>query len=107
YAQDLCDIAEADPQNVLFLNLYAMAGDFQNLDQKYLIDHVHENAEGNPYMAEQVDRLLEMAKFGYANHFAADQALENLAAEQAAVPEPAGLVLIAMGLVLLRRRRRT
>src|SRR4051794_21960300 len=85
YAQDLYEIAEADPQNLLFLNLYAMAGSFPHLDANYLIDHVHENAAGNLYMAEQVDRLLEMAKFGYANQFTVEQAGENLAVGQATV----------------------
>jgi hypothetical protein len=86
YAQDLYDISQTDP-NVLFLNLYESAGTYNFLDANYLLDHVHENAAGLTYFADQTQSLLAMA------------------ASQA--PEPAGLSLLAVsGLALLGRRRR-
>ena len=88
YAQALYDISQTD-SSVLFLNLYQKAGDFAFLDANYLADHVHENAAGNPYFADQTNALLEMAA--------------------ANVPEPSGAALLICGLVataISRRRRR-
>ena len=87
YAAALYDIAQTD-SSTLFLNLYQSAGDYAFLDANYLVDHVHENAAGNIYFADQTESLLEMAA--------------------ANVPEPTGaaLIVICAGAALRRRRRR-
>ena len=87
YADALNDIAQQST-DVLFLNLFQMAGSFATLDANYLQDHVHENAAGSVYMAQNTATLLHEAA--------------------ALVPEPTGAALIAIvsGWQLTRRARR-
>jgi hypothetical protein len=76
YAQDLYDISQSDP-SVLFLNLYKSAGSFSYLDSTYLADHIHENAAGDVYMANQIAELLQTADL-MAPKLAGDANLDNV-----------------------------
>jgi hypothetical protein len=61
YAQSLYEISQIDPATV-FLNLYKSAGSYSFLDSNYLADHVHPNAAGNTYFANQTQYLLSLAE---------------------------------------------
>ncbi|MCU1274291.1 MAG: hypothetical protein JWO48_1722 [Bryobacterales bacterium] len=84
YAQALYNISQTD-SSVLFLNLYQQAGEYPFLDANYLVDHVHPNAAGNPYFADQTEALLELAASN--------------------VPEPSGMVVLLPALLATSARR--
>jgi hypothetical protein len=84
FTQGLYDISQEDP-SVLFLNLYATAGDYSFINANYLSDGIHQNADGTIYMADQLWNLIDQA---------------------AVTPEPAsGSILMLGGIGLLLRRR--
>lgn len=89
YAAALHEIA-GDRDDVLMLNLYAVAGDYAFLDANYLTDGTHQGEAGAAYLADHLWNLIDAA-----------------AAEAAVAPEPGSMALIAFGaLALLRHRRR-